>query len=652
METQIAAEKPPQAIRGTKPQIKTLGPVLNLEEHVRPDWWRTIFNSLYLKTDGDVVDDNIITRQEVDLFSKILNISTESKILDLCCGQGRHAIEFAHRGCKYVEGLDRSHYLIKKAKTKAKKEGLTVKLREGDARKLPYQTDSFDVVMILGNSFGYFETILDDERVLKEVFRILKPWGKILIDITDGEYVCFNYQPRSWEWIDKKHFVCRERSLSRDGQRLISREVIAHADKGVIADQFYSERLYTKEKIAEFLKVAGFNDIAFFGELTPDSQRNQDLGMMERRIVVTATAHKEWTPIKKKQDVMAKHVVILLGDPKKPNVILPENSFDDDDFYTIDQLKSALRELSNYEFTYFDNHDNIINELLKLKGNVDYVFNLCDSGYMNNPRQELHIPALLEILDLPYSGANPQCLAYCYDKSLVRGVAKEMNIPVPNAFMVNPEDNTFELPFDFPVIAKPNFGDSSFGITQQSVANTLEALINAINEIRNKFGYDKPIVVEEFLEGSDLTVGIIGNPPESYTCLPIIKEDYSALPTDLPRICGYEAKWLSHSPYFQLLKSVPADLPKHVQDLIEEWSVKLFTRLECRDYCRFDWRLDAEGMPRLLEVNPNPGWCWDGHLVKMAKFAGMSYKEMLTSILQAAELRLAVHLQKKSDNGR
>jgi D-alanine-D-alanine ligase len=71
--------------------------------------------------------------------------------------------------------------------------------------------------------------------------------------------------------------------------------------------------------------------------------------------------------------------------------------------------------------------------------------------------------------------------------------------------------------------------------------------------------------------------------------------------------------------------------------------LKLSERLGCRDYCRFDWRLDAAGKPKLLEVNPNPGWCWDGHLAKMVKFAGISYAEMLKAILQAAEQRVEVY---------
>jgi D-alanine-D-alanine ligase len=214
-----------------------------------------------------------------------------------------------------------------------------------------------------------------------------------------------------------------------------------------------------------------------------------------------------------------------------------------------------------------------------------------------------------------------------------------MEIPVPEAFFIKPEDTTFQLPFDFPVIAKPNFGDSSFGITQKSVAYGIEELMNAISGIRETFGYEKPILVEEFLTGKDLTVGIIGSSPESYTVLPITEEDYSLLPEGLPKICGYEAKWLPDSPYWKL-RPITAELPEETEKFIVECCLKLFERLECSDYCRFDWRLDSVGNPKLLEVNPNPGWCWDGHLSKMAEIAGIPYAEMLKMIVQAAEQRL------------
>ena len=93
---------------------KSFGPVDNLEMHLQPDWWRRIFNSMYLKTDADVVDDTQITQMEVDMFTDILQINNESTVLDLACGQGRHVLELSRRGYKNVYGLDRSHHLLEK----------------------------------------------------------------------------------------------------------------------------------------------------------------------------------------------------------------------------------------------------------------------------------------------------------------------------------------------------------------------------------------------------------------------------------------------------------------------------------------------------------------------------------------------------------
>jgi D-alanine-D-alanine ligase len=633
-------ERPKEYQNKEKQKSRTLGPVPHLEEHVNPDWWKKIFNSLYLKTDADIVEDASITRQEIDTFSSILKLTPESHVLDLCCGQGRHTLELARRGIKNLDGLDRSHYLIQRAKNTAKKESLGVKFKEGDARKTPYTTDTFDVVMVLGNSFGYFETSDEDLRVLKEVKRILKPWGKVLLDVADGSYLKEKYQPRSWEWIDKHNFVCRERSISTDGQKLISREVIVNDTSGVIADQFYAERLYTTETLKELLKKADFTDIEIVDSINSQTLRNQDLGMMERRIIVTATARKEWTPKRKKAKEAKKNVVVVFGDPRKNDSLKPCGVFDDDDMYTIDQLKGGLHGLENYSFKYLDNHDTLVTDLAKIKSKTDFIFNLCDEGYDNDPKKELHVPAILEMFDIPYTGSGPQCLAFCYDKALVRGIAKDFGVPVPEGIVVKGEDTLFELPMDFPVIVKPNFGDSSFGLNQHSVCNSRDEVVRAIYDIREGLGYDKPILVEEFLSGKDLSIGIIGNPPENYTVLPLTQEDYSDLPEELPKLCGYEAKWIPDSPYWKI-KSSPADLPKETEELIIECSLKLITRLECRDYTRLDWRLNAKGNPKLLEVNPNPGWCWDGHLAKMAKIADISYSDMIAMILKSADERIS-----------
>ena len=641
MNERRVGRKIPLRLKNGLMKAQILGPVANLEEHVNPDWWRSIFDSLYLKTDADVVDDDNITREEVEYFLNETRLGPDARILDMCCGQGRHTLELARRGFVGVEGLDRSRYLIQKARAHAARDRLNVKFREGDARKTHYPADTFDCVMILGNSFGYFETDSDDLHVLKEVVRILVPGGRCLLDVADGDYLRRQFESRSWEWMDKKHFVCRERSLSADGRRLISREVVTNVCKGVIADRFYAERLYSKEGLVQLLKQAGFRDCAVHGEISTNSVRNQDLGMMKQRIVLSASVEKAWAPIRIDRGRRDRNIAVVLGDPRKPDLLKPSALFDADDFETIERAKSAFSQLQGYRFRYLDNHDTLVHNLKKSIGKIDLIVNFCDEGFNNDPRQELHVPALLEQLGLPYTGSGPQCLAYCYDKSLVRGIAKEMKIPVPRAFFVRPEDSTFELPFSFPVIVKPNFGDASFGITQRSVANNQEEALNAISELRDRFGYDKPLLVEEFLVGSDLSVGIIGNPLQGYTVLPISEEDYGQVPEDLPRICAYEAKWRPDSPYWKV-KSVPASLPEALEKSIIEWCLRLFDRLECRDYCRLDWRLDANGNPRLLEVNPNPGWCWDGHLAKMASFAGMSYAEMLEAILKAAERRLGI----------
>lgn len=640
--TSVRSRRKAEVLRNDSKR-KTLGPVPDLQSHLRPDWWRSLFGSLYLKTDGDVVEDEHITQVEVNRICDLLHLQPWEDILDLCCGQGRHSLELARRGYLNVHGLDRSRYLIRRARSLATSEGLNVRFREGDARKLPYPPDSFDVVLILGNSFGYFENPSEDIMVLKEVFRVLKPSGRILMDVADGEYVKKRYEPRSWEWIDDKMFVCRERMLNSQENRLICREVVTHAEEGVVADQIYAERLYTKNELLDLLESVGFEEVIAHDEKQEvKSSRNHDLGMMAQRIFVTGSAKKDWTPARRKVKKELAYVAVILGDCRKSDPVKPNNAFDADDFYTINELKSALGAIPDRKFFFLDNHDKLLKDLLRLRARIDYVFNLCDEGYDNDPLKELHVPALLEILGIPYTGSGPQCLATCYDKSMVRGIAQEMGIPVPSAFLVLPDLRGVEIPVPYPVIVKPNFGDSSFGIFADSVVEEEEALLNAVNRLRRQFGYEKPILVEEFLPGKDLTIGIIVQPTGSSQALPMTEEDYSALPPDLPRICGYEAKWRPDSPYWKI-KTVPATLPTDVEETIVGWSLILAERLECRDYVRFDWRLDIEGKPKLLEANPNPGWCWDGHLAKAAALAGISYADMIHRILTAAEERIGIN---------
>ncbi len=621
-----------------QPVRSCLGPVGDLEAHLPSEWWRKLFNALYVKTDGDVVENSENTRREVDFIMSAAAIQPHSTILDLCCGQGRHCIELARRGFKNVNGVDRSRYLIRLAKKRAQNEGLQVVFKEGDARNPRLPENTFDCVAIMGNSFGYFSNKKDDEKVLTMVGKILRPSGQIVLDITDGAYMAEHFDRRSWEWIDEHHFVCRERSISQDGDRLISREVIVHDESGVIADQFYAERLYTRDGITRLLEKCGFRNVRHHGHVEAQSDRDQDLGMMARRILLTADAPQ--LPARKaKGKVQQIDVTVLLGDPRLPDDVKLGGTFNPEDLDTVRRLKDALSELPKYTFRFLDNHATLERDLGSLR--TDLVLNFCDEGWNNDPFKELHVPALLDVLGIPYTGAAAPALAACYDKGLVRAVAASLDVPVPLETYVRPGDQGATLPSVFPAILKPNYGDSSQGITKDAVVHNKSSLLDYLDRLRTEFPR-RPVLVQEYLPGAEYSVSMVGNPDQNLRALPILEVDFSRLDPKLPKILGYESKWDPESPYWTQIKYHEAQLPDHIQAQMIEHSARLFERLGCREYARFDFRADANGEVKLLEVNPNPGWCWDGKLNIMAGFAGIRYAELLGQILAAAEERLGI----------
>jgi D-alanine-D-alanine ligase len=620
------------------PARSCLGPVADLEAHLPQEWWRKLFNALYVKTDGDVVENVENTRREVDFIVAAAAIQPYSHILDLCCGQGRHCLELARRGFRNVTGVDRSRYLIRLARKRAQSEGLQVVCKEGDARNPRLAENSFDCVAIMGNSFGYFSNKQDDEKVLTAVGKILRPSGQLVLDITDGAHMAEHFERRSWEWIDEHHFVCRERSISQDGERLISREVIVHDETGVIADQFYAERLYTRASISRLLEKTGFRNVRHHGYAEAQSDRDQDLGMMARRILLTADAPQ--LPARKSRGKVQKlDVTVIMGDPRLPDAVKRGGTFNPEDLETVRKLKDALSELPSYKFHYLDNHATLERDLAELR--TDLVLNFCDEGYNNDAFKELHVPAMLDVLGLPYTGAGPSTLAACYDKGLVRAVAQSLDVPVPLETYVRPGDQGATLPSVFPAILKPNYGDSSQGITKDAVVTNERALLDYLEKLRADFPR-RPILVQEYLPGAEYSVSLIGNPDQGLRALPVLEVDYSRLDPKLPRILGYESKWEPDSSYWTQIRYDEANLPDHIQAQLIEHSARLFERLGCRDYARFDYRADARGEIKLLEVNPNPGWCWDGKLNIMAGFQGMRYSELLAQILLAAEERLGI----------
>ncbi|MGE0652413.1 MAG: methyltransferase domain-containing protein [Alphaproteobacteria bacterium] len=622
---------------------RTLGPVSDLERHLPHDWWRTLFNAVYLQTDGDVVEDNRNTSREVDEILRFAGLEPADRILDLCCGQGRHSIELARRGFAHVTGMDRSRYLVRLARRRARRDNLDIVFKEGDARQVRLPEASFDAVLILGNSFGYFERPEDDAEVFSAIRRITRSGATLVLDLTDGDWVKSHFEPRSWEWIDRDHFVNRERSLSADGSRLVCREVVTNAEKGVIADQFYAERLYNPESITRLLEGAGFHEVRIHRGVETESERNQDLGMMSRRFYVTAVAPARTQ--RSARGPIYPNVTVLMGDPRLPDPVKLGGQFNAEDMATITKLKDALNQLPGYKWEYMDNHATLIQDLRNKR--PEFVLNLCDEGFNNDAFKELHVPAILELLDIPYTGAAPGCLGLCYDKSLVRAVAEELGIPVPLETYTSPDDTAATIPSVFPALLKPATGDSSIGITQKSVVRTFEEAVSYLNYLRETFR-GRPILVQEYLTGPEYSVGLIGNPGDGFNVLPVLEVDYSSLPRDLPPILSYESKWDPESPYWTDIRYRQSRADDDVQRRMIDASIKLFERLGCRDYARVDFRADANGTVKLLEMNPNPGWCWDGKFNLMAGFAGHSYSDLLGMIVEAAQVRVASARAKSS----
>ena len=327
-------------------------------------------------------------------------------------------------------------------------------------------------------------------------------------------------------------------------------------------------------------------------------------------------------------------ISVMLGDPDLPDRSKPGGRYTPDDLDQVVRLKSALAALDDYRFEYLDDHGRLLEDLRTRP--PEFVLNFCDTGFRNEAKLELHVAAYLEMLSIPYSGSGPVALGECYDKGLVRAVAHSLGIPVPAEIFLR----SGEMPGDitYPAFIKPNRGDGSVGITTRSIVRDAEEAERCIAELRALLpGED--LVVQDLLEGDEYGLGIIGNPGDEFVFLPMLEVDYSGLDPSLPRLLDYSSKTDPESPYWTDIRFREARLDPSTTERVRGWCTALFHRLGLRDYARFDFRADATGAVKLMEVNPNPAWCWDGKLAHMAHLMGRSHGELLGLIVAAARRR-------------
>ncbi len=333
---------------------------------------------------------------------------------------------------------------------------------------------------------------------------------------------------------------------------------------------------------------------------------------------------------------MFRKILVLLADPRLPDQSKPGGRFTADDFDQVKRLRTALSELDDRVFIYLDDHSDLYTALRDSA--PEFVLNFCDTGLGNDARRELHVPAMLEMLNIPYSGSGPVALGLCYDKALVRALASAEGVPVPDEVLLRSGSELRD--FNYPAFVKPNRGDGSVGITEAAIVADRAAAAARIKTLRQELpGCD--ILLQEYLSGAEYGLGLIGNPSRGFTALPMLEVDYSKLDPELPRLLSYSSKVDPASPYWTDIGFRAAALDSEVQRQLQQWCESLYDRLQLRDYARFDFRADRDGQIKLMEVNPNPAWCWDGKLAHMGHLAGLSHGAVLNLIIEAAEQRIA-----------
>jgi D-alanine-D-alanine ligase len=252
---------------------------------VDPEWWKFLFDEVYLVTDARSVGDGKVTRREVDLFCGLLPLRPADRILDLCGGQGRHSLELSGRGFGGCTVLDYSRILIEHGRIIAADQGRDIDFIQGDAGDTGLPDESFDHVLILGNSLGYLPGAEADLRIMKEARRLLRPGGWFLVDVTDGAAIRETFNPNAWHEIEGDIVVCRQREIERDLIR--AREVVLSKEQGLVRDQTYAIRIYEPEALAEHVREAGFADVELHQGLS-SRDNGEDCGFMNHRFIVTA----------------------------------------------------------------------------------------------------------------------------------------------------------------------------------------------------------------------------------------------------------------------------------------------------------------------------------------------------------------------------
>ncbi|WP_457622745.1 D-alanine--D-alanine ligase family protein [Persephonella sp.] len=302
---------------------------------------------------------------------------------------------------------------------------------------------------------------------------------------------------------------------------------------------------------------------------------------------------------------------VLFRHPKQTKEIYP--------IETINKIADALKIKGHYVETA-DGNLEIINRLKNFfSRGKGIVFNL-SYGIQGEDRYA-HIPSILEMLGVPYTGSSPEGHTLALDKAVAKIIFRYYSIPTPDFQVFSSSDQDFSN-IKFPAIVKPLKEALSLGIT---VVRNVDELKKAVSRITEEFHQDA--IVEKFIRGREFSVGIIGN-DEDLETLPVLEFDFGGDPDAI------QTTYLKrHKP---IKKICPADIPEETAKRMQYLTKRAFHVLGLRDYARADIRMDLDGNIYILEINSQASLVEKGSFVTAAKKAGYSYEDLMEKIIKTA----------------
>ncbi len=310
-----------------------------------------------------------------------------------------------------------------------------------------------------------------------------------------------------------------------------------------------------------------------------------------------------------------------------------------DDYYsefdseeTIKSIVDALRAGGN-EVYLVEADKGILNWLQNNR--VDIVFNIAEG--LHGASRESQVPAILDFLNIPYTGSGVLALSVALNKALTKKLLEQADIPTPKYKLFKTPNDISDAGLKYPLIVKPNSEGSAKGISISSVVWNKEELTREVE--RTYRVYSQEIIVEEFIEGKELTVGILGN--GSPFVLPILEIDFSSCQHSGEffytwKVKEYE-KEVDETLGLTPLWHCPARLTEEENRKVIDVALRAHSLIGCVDLSRVDIRLSKDGIPYVLEVNPLPGLDpKDSNLPYIAKCAGLSYADLINKILELA----------------